>query len=59
MKIKKKKKKFSKQKLKMNYLMFVLITNNQIKEIENEIIKFIEKKTENDFKNLFMEKKLN
>ena len=43
MKILKKEKKF-KTKIK-NELFDVCITNNQIKEIENEIIKFVEKNT--------------
>ena len=32
-----------------NYLFDVCITDNQIKEIENEIIRFVEKKTQSDF----------
>ena len=41
-----------------NNLFDVCITNNQIKEIENEIIKFAEKKTQNDFQK-FIYGKLN
>ena len=44
----KKGKKSFKSKIK-NDLFDVCISNNQIKEIENEIIKFIDKKTQNDF----------
>ena len=40
-------------KTKINNNIFdVCITNNQIKEIENEIIKFIEKKIQSDFQKL-------
>ena len=38
-------------------MMFVLIINH-LKEIENEIIKFVEKKTQNDFQK-FIYGKLN
>ena len=46
-------------KTKINNNIFdVCITNNQIKEIENEIIKFVEKKTQNNFQK-FIYSKLN
>ena len=41
-----------------NDLFDVCITNNQIKEIENQIIKFVEKKTQSDFQK-FIYGKLN
>jgi len=41
-----------------NNLFDVCITNNQIKEIESEIIKFVEKKTQSDFQK-FIYGKLN
>ena len=46
-------------KAKINNIIFdVCITNNQIKEIENEIIKYVEKKTQSDFQK-FIYGKLN
>ena len=41
-----------------NELFDVCVTNNQIKEIENEIVKFVEKKTRSDFQK-FIYGKLN
>ncbi len=53
--------KYGKGKFKtkiQNNLFDVCITNNQIKEIEGEIIKFVEKKTQSDFQK-FIYGKLN
>ena len=46
-------------KTKINNSLFdVCITNDQLKEIENEIIKFVERKTQSDFQK-FVYGKLN